>query len=101
MYSIGKFTLRENSFLKDEAGLSAKSFSSKTLAECSALCDKYYTCRSFRFDDTALTCKLFTSEQYFTDVNATASADGELYTYYSDFLYVPLPQSFCVASTPL
>jgi hypothetical protein len=99
MYNLGKFSLRPSGFLKDEDSLPVKNFSGKSLAECSALCDEYFLCRSFRFEDTTNGCKLFTSEQFFTSM-AVTSTDGELYTYFSDFSYVPLPSSFCVAATP-
>jgi hypothetical protein len=99
MYNLGKFTLRSSGFLKGESLLPFKNFSGKSLAECSALCDEYFLCRSFRLKDTTNECKLFTSEQFYTDTEVT-SDDGELYTYFSDFNYVPLPSSFCVAATP-
>ena len=105
LFNLGKFTLRPNGFLKDEADLMADDstlfFNDQSLAACSALCDDYFFCKSFRFDDAIGGCILFKSALYFLDNAVQESSDGKLYTYFSDFNYVPLPQGICVQSSSL
>jgi len=101
MYRRGQFTLNENGCILSEVDITKKiTFNEKTVAECAALCDKWFSCRSFRASNQKGSCVLYeTEEKTNSSCPDLKTTYGELYTYFSDFYYVELNEFFCVSAS--
>lgn len=99
MFNRAKFTEAPDACLINE-DIDYYTFEGKSIYECAALCDKWFNCRSFRFDEFSGRCRLFENEQFSKENcnDNNSVGDGKLFLYFSDYFYARLDSAFCIGS---